>query len=211
MSYLAPPLSFNQANSYSILGRASVDIIKSGGFKLSALEIERVLLAHPAIAECAVLGIPDPVWGERVAAGVCGCARACVCVCLLILHEGGGRTLGYSVYRYIYIDMCVCVCFSLWLCCGRPLTVCVYVCVRACVVVVQRTGTEPLILESLRAWAGQELSKYKLPAVLKVRARAPMSTKLDQRRLEMHEHIPLCKSKFCDESGRRNETFDPIN
>jgi len=45
-----------------------MDIIKSGGYKLSALEIERVLLEHPAIAECIVLGVPDAVYGERVAA-----------------------------------------------------------------------------------------------------------------------------------------------
>lgn len=55
---------------YRILGRRSVDIIKSGGYKLSALEIENVLLEHPAIRECAVVGVPDPVWGEAVAAAV---------------------------------------------------------------------------------------------------------------------------------------------
>jgi len=52
---------------YRIMGRQSVDIIKSGGYKLSALEIENVLLAHPAIAECAVLGLEDATWGEIVA------------------------------------------------------------------------------------------------------------------------------------------------
>ncbi|CAB9504952.1 7a-methyl-1,5-dioxo-octahydro-1H-inden-4-yl [Seminavis robusta] len=56
-----------EIQSYRILGRASVDIIKSGGHKLSALEIERELLEHPDIAEVAILGIPDDVWGERVA------------------------------------------------------------------------------------------------------------------------------------------------
>lgn len=52
---------------YQILGRTSVDIIKSGGFKLSALRIENVLLEHPSIAEVAVLGLPDDVYGEKVA------------------------------------------------------------------------------------------------------------------------------------------------
>jgi malonyl-CoA/methylmalonyl-CoA synthetase len=47
-----------------------VDIIKTGGFKVSALEIEEVLRTHPAIAECAVVGLADPEWGERVAAAV---------------------------------------------------------------------------------------------------------------------------------------------
>jgi malonyl-CoA/methylmalonyl-CoA synthetase len=51
-----------------LLGRTSIDIIKSGGYKLSALEIEAALLEHPAVAEAAVLGAPDPTWGERVTA-----------------------------------------------------------------------------------------------------------------------------------------------
>lgn len=57
-------------NVYRILGRQSVDILKSGGEKLSALEIENVLLGHPAIGECAVVGLPDPDWGQRVVAAV---------------------------------------------------------------------------------------------------------------------------------------------
>lgn len=56
--------------SYRILGRKSVDIIKSGGYKLSALEIEAVLGEHPDIAECAVVGVPDEEYGERVAVAV---------------------------------------------------------------------------------------------------------------------------------------------
>lgn len=55
---------------YRIMGRLSVDIIKSGGYKLSALEIESCLLDHPAITECAVLGLADETWGEGVAAAV---------------------------------------------------------------------------------------------------------------------------------------------
>ena len=52
------------------MGRSSVDIIKSGGYKLSALEIENTLLGHPQIAEVAVVGIADRTWGEAVAAVV---------------------------------------------------------------------------------------------------------------------------------------------
>ena len=55
---------------YRIMGRSSVDIIKSGGYKLSALEIEASLLDHPAIIECAVVGVPDETWGETVSAAV---------------------------------------------------------------------------------------------------------------------------------------------
>jgi malonyl-CoA/methylmalonyl-CoA synthetase len=61
--------------AYRILGRTSSDILKTGGHKVSALEIEEVLRQHPAIAECAVVGVPDAEWGERVAAAV-------------VLHEG---------------------------------------------------------------------------------------------------------------------------
>jgi malonyl-CoA/methylmalonyl-CoA synthetase len=55
---------------YRILGRSSVDIIKTGGEKVSALEIEGALLTHPGIRECAVVGVPDPVWGEKVCAAL---------------------------------------------------------------------------------------------------------------------------------------------
>ncbi len=55
---------------YRILGRSSVDIIKTGGYKVSALEIEEALRAHPAVKDCAVVGIEDAEWGERVSAAV---------------------------------------------------------------------------------------------------------------------------------------------
>ena len=55
---------------YRIMGRSSVDIIKSGGYKLSALEIEGVLLTHDNILEVAVIGVEDETWGEAVTAFV---------------------------------------------------------------------------------------------------------------------------------------------
>jgi len=55
---------------YRIMGRSSIDIIKSGGYKLSALEIEAALLDHSAIRQCAVIGLPNETWGETVAAAV---------------------------------------------------------------------------------------------------------------------------------------------
>jgi malonyl-CoA/methylmalonyl-CoA synthetase len=55
---------------YRILGRTNIDILKTGGHKVSALEIEEALRQHPAVAECGVVGIPDAEWGERVAAAV---------------------------------------------------------------------------------------------------------------------------------------------
>lgn len=59
-----------EGGDYRILGRKSVDIINTGGYKVSALEVEEVLLRHPAVEECAVVGVPDPEWGERVCAAV---------------------------------------------------------------------------------------------------------------------------------------------
>jgi malonyl-CoA/methylmalonyl-CoA synthetase len=55
---------------YRILGRTNIDILKTGGHKVSALEIEEALRGHPSVAECAVVGVPDPEWGERVAAAL---------------------------------------------------------------------------------------------------------------------------------------------
>ena len=55
---------------YRILGRMSIDILKTGGHKVSALEVEEQLREHPAVAECAVVGVPDEEWGERVAAAL---------------------------------------------------------------------------------------------------------------------------------------------
>ncbi|CAK8998483.1 unnamed protein product [Durusdinium trenchii] len=57
---------------YRILGRTSVDIIKSGGYKISGLEIESVLLQHENIRECAVVGKPDATWGEKARAARAG-------------------------------------------------------------------------------------------------------------------------------------------
>ncbi|MEO8449228.1 MAG: acyl-CoA synthetase [Gemmatimonadota bacterium] len=55
---------------YRILGRESVDIIKSAGYKISALEIEEALREHPDIRDCAVVGLADDDLGERVAVAI---------------------------------------------------------------------------------------------------------------------------------------------
>ena len=56
--------------SYRLLGRSNVDIIKTGGYKVSALEIEEAIREHPSVADCAVTAAADEEWGERVAASV---------------------------------------------------------------------------------------------------------------------------------------------
>lgn len=55
---------------YFIKGRKSVDIIKTGGEKVSALEIERELLSLPHVSEAAVVGLTSEQWGQKVAAVV---------------------------------------------------------------------------------------------------------------------------------------------
>jgi acyl-CoA synthetase (AMP-forming)/AMP-acid ligase II len=55
---------------FRIVGRASQDILKVGGYKLSAREIEEAVAGHPDVAEVAVVGVPDAEWGERVCAVV---------------------------------------------------------------------------------------------------------------------------------------------
>ncbi|CAI8601225.1 unnamed protein product [Vicia faba] len=53
---------------FIILGRKNADIIKNGGYKLSSLEIESLIVEHPTVSECCVLGIPDKDYGEIVCA-----------------------------------------------------------------------------------------------------------------------------------------------
>lgn len=55
---------------YKIIGRSSIDIIKSGGYKISALEIEEQLRNYSGIRDCAVVGIADDEWGELVVAAL---------------------------------------------------------------------------------------------------------------------------------------------
>ena len=52
--------------AYKILGRTSTDMIKRGGFKVSALGVERALLEHPSVADVSVVGAPDVMWGQKV-------------------------------------------------------------------------------------------------------------------------------------------------
>ena len=61
---------WTQGAMYFIAGRKSADIIKSGGEKVSALEVERELLACEEVKECAVVGVPSAKWGQKVAAVV---------------------------------------------------------------------------------------------------------------------------------------------
>jgi fatty acid CoA ligase FadD36 len=57
---------------HRIVGRESVDLIKSGGYRIGAGEIETVLLGHPGVVEAAVVGVPDDDLGQRIVAFVVG-------------------------------------------------------------------------------------------------------------------------------------------
>lgn len=64
-------IGFEDEHGYfHIIGRSSVDIVKSGGFKIATRELEEVLADYPDIREVAVVGIPDPTWGEAIVACV---------------------------------------------------------------------------------------------------------------------------------------------
>lgn len=64
-------LATRAADDYiRIVGRRATDLIKSGGFKVGAVEVEGALLEHPAVAEVAVTGEPDSDLGERIVAWV---------------------------------------------------------------------------------------------------------------------------------------------
>ena len=59
---------------HRIVGRESVDLIKTGGYRVGAGEIETVLLGHPGVDEVAVVGVPDDDLGQRIVAYVVGSA-----------------------------------------------------------------------------------------------------------------------------------------
>jgi malonyl-CoA/methylmalonyl-CoA synthetase len=63
-------LGFREKDGYITLCGRSKDLIISGGLNIYPPEVERVLVEHPAVAACAVVGCPDPEWGERVTAVV---------------------------------------------------------------------------------------------------------------------------------------------
>ena len=60
---------------HRIVGRESVDLIKSGGYRIGAGEIETALLGHPGVDEAAVVGLPDDDLGQRIVAFVVGSAE----------------------------------------------------------------------------------------------------------------------------------------
>ncbi|MFJ9367340.1 acyl-CoA synthetase [Nocardia sp. NPDC101769] len=73
---------------HRIVGRESVDLIKSGGYRIGAGEIETALLGHPAVAETAVVGIPDDDLGQRIVAYV-------------VLRAGAGAAIADELIAHV--------------------------------------------------------------------------------------------------------------
>ncbi|KAL5373975.1 hypothetical protein DPSP01_012280 [Paraphaeosphaeria sporulosa] len=76
---------------YFIQGRKSADIIKTGGEKVSALEIEREMLSLPQVEEVAVVGLPSEAWGQKVAA--------------IVVLSAEGKTAGRGGRPWSALDM----------------------------------------------------------------------------------------------------------
>jgi malonyl-CoA/methylmalonyl-CoA synthetase len=85
-----------------ILGRTSVDILKSGGYKLSALEIEEALRECECVADVAVVGVPDEIWGEIAVAVVVPIAgREAACTEARLRAWAKERMAAYKVPRRV--------------------------------------------------------------------------------------------------------------
>jgi fatty-acyl-CoA synthase len=63
-------IGYLDADNYLFLVDRAKDMIISGGFNVYSAEVERALMAHPGVQDCAVIGLPDEKWGERVVAVV---------------------------------------------------------------------------------------------------------------------------------------------
>lgn len=79
-------LGFREADGYVTLCGRSKDLIISGGLNIYPPEVERVLVEHPAVTACAVIGCPDKEWGERV-------------IAVVVLDRGGSVT-GEELIRF---------------------------------------------------------------------------------------------------------------
>ncbi|WP_035695625.1 class I adenylate-forming enzyme family protein, partial [Bradyrhizobium liaoningense] len=101
--YRTGDLGFLDPEGYLTLVDRSKDMIVSGGENIYSVEVERALLRHPAVAVAAVIGTPDPKWGEKVTAFVTSVPGAGVTADELKQHC---RDLlaGYKVPKEILFD-----------------------------------------------------------------------------------------------------------
>ena len=87
-----------------LVGRRSTDLIKSGGYRVGAGEIESALLEHPGVAEAAVLGVPDDDLGERIVAWVVARAGSAIGEAELIDHVAAALTPHKRPRAVVFVD-----------------------------------------------------------------------------------------------------------
>jgi fatty-acyl-CoA synthase len=61
-------IGYLDADNFLYIVDRAKDMIISGGFNVYSVEVEQALMQHPAVQDCAVIGLPDEKWGERVSA-----------------------------------------------------------------------------------------------------------------------------------------------
>lgn len=102
--YYTGDLGYFDADGYMYIVGRNKEMIISGGFNVYAREVEDALASHPDIAEVAVLGIPDPEWGELVAAFVVTRQKSQVTAQDLVIHCAE-RIAGYKKPRMVqFVD-----------------------------------------------------------------------------------------------------------
>ncbi|MBD0321993.1 MAG: acyl-CoA synthetase [Aldersonia sp.] len=89
---------------HRIVGRESTDLIKSGGYRIGAGEVETALLGHPSVAEAAVVGLPDADLGQRVTAFVVPRAGAKVTETDLIEHVAAQLSVHKRPREVVIVD-----------------------------------------------------------------------------------------------------------
>lgn len=94
--------SIDPDGTHRILGRASTDLIKSGGYRIGAGEVEHALLAHPAVAEAAVVGAPHDDLGQEVVAYVV--TRSAVAAGALIDFVAANLAAHKRPRRIVFVD-----------------------------------------------------------------------------------------------------------
>jgi long-chain acyl-CoA synthetase len=101
--YATGDLGFLDPDGYLTLVDRAKDMIVSGGENVYSVEVERALLRHAGIAMAAVIGTPDPKWGEKVTAFVVPAAGASV-TAKELNHHCRELLAGYKVPKEIFLE-----------------------------------------------------------------------------------------------------------
>jgi fatty acid CoA ligase FadD36 len=96
--------AYDESGWYRIVGRESTDLIKSGGYRIGAGEVEASLLAHPAVQEVTVIGRPDPDLGQRVVAFVVASSPSPALGAALVEHVAGALSWHKRPREVVFVD-----------------------------------------------------------------------------------------------------------